>query len=338
MQYIMNVIQDDSQIKRKERMQMERSTTYRQQKSISRELSGIMKKAAGMWQLYVLILPALVYLVVFSYFPMYGIQIAFKNYRVSMGIWDSPWVGLQHFERFLTFPDFWKIMGNTFRISFKSLIWGFPFPIVLALLLNELTNLRFKKAVQMITYAPHFISTITVCGMVLLFFNREYGVVNGIISLFGGNKIDWLSDAKFFDVLYVGSGIWQGTGWGTIIYLAALSGISPELIEAAKIDGASRLKIIWHINIPTILPTIVIMLILNCGSLLNVGFEKVFALQNDLNLSVSNVLGTYTYQIGLEGGQFSYASAIGLFNNIVNILILIFVNMVAKRLSDISIL
>lgn len=255
-----------------------------------------------------------------------------------MGIWGSPWVGFQHFERFLTFPDFWKIMGNTLRISFKSLVWGFPFPILLALLLNELTNLRFKKAVQMITYAPHFISTITVCGMVLLFFNREYGVVNGVISLFGGSKVDWLSNAKFFDVLYVGSGIWQGTGWGTIIYLAALSGISPELIEAAKIDGASRLKIIWYINIPTILPTIVIMLILNCGGLLNVGFEKVFALQNDLNLSVSNVLGTYTYQIGLQGGQFSYAAAIGLFNNIVNILILIFVNMIAKKLSDISIL
>ncbi len=317
---------------------MEKTMLYGRQKSVSSELTRVLKKAIGMWQLYVLILPALVYLIIFSYFPMYGIQIAFKNYRVSMGIWGSPWVGFQHFERFLTFPDFWKIMGNTLRISFKSLVWGFPFPILLALLLNELTNLRFKKAVQMITYAPHFISTITVCGMVLLFFNREYGVVNGVISLFGGSKVDWLSNAKFFDVLYVGSGIWQGTGWGTIIYLAALSGISPELIEAAKIDGASRLKIIWYINIPTILPTIVIMLILNCGGLLNVGFEKVFALQNDLNLSVSNVLGTYTYQIGLQGGQFSYAAAIGLFNNIVNILILIFVNMIAKKLSDISIL
>ncbi len=317
---------------------MEKTMLYGRQKSVGSELTRVLKKAIGMWQLYVLILPALVYLIIFSYFPMYGIQIAFKNYRVSMGIWGSPWVGFQHFERFLTFPDFWKIMGNTLRISFKSLVWGFPFPILLALLLNELTNLRFKKAVQMITYAPHFISTITVCGMVLLFFNREYGVVNGVISLFGGSKVDWLSNAKFFDVLYVGSGIWQGTGWGTIIYLAALSGISPELIEAAKIDGASRLKIIWYINIPTILPTIVIMLILNCGGLLNVGFEKVFALQNDLNLSVSNVLGTYTYQIGLQGGQFSYAAAIGLFNNIVNILILIFVNMIAKKLSDISIL
>ena len=317
---------------------MEKTMLYGRQKSVGSELTRVLKKAIGMWQLYVLILPALVYLIIFSYFPMYGIQIAFKNYRVSMGIWGSPWVGFQHFERFLTFPDFWKIMENTLRISFKSLVWGFPFPILLALLLNELTNLRFKKAVQMITYAPHFISTITVCGMVLLFFNREYGVVNGVISLFGGSKVDWLSNAKFFDVLYVGSGIWQGTGWGTIIYLAALSGISPELIEAAKIDGASRLKIIWYINIPTILPTIVIMLILNCGGLLNVGFEKVFALQNDLNLSVSNVLGTYTYQIGLQGGQFSYAAAIGLFNNIVNILILIFVNMIAKKLSDISIL
>ena len=174
--------------------------------------------------------------------------------------------------------------------------------------------------------------------MVLLFFNREYGIVNAVISALGGEKVDWLSNASYFDALYVGSGIWQSLGWGTIIYLEALSGVSPEMVEAAKIDGASRAKVVWHINIPTILPTIVIMLILNCGSLLGVGFEKVFALQNDLNLEVSNVISTYTYQIGLQGGQFSYASAIGLFNNIVNVIVLIFVNTIAKKLSDISIL
>lgn len=304
----------------------------------SQRLLCSLNKALSMWQLYVLILPAVVYLIIFSYFPMYGIQIAFKKYRVSIGIWGSEWVGLDHFVRFLTFPNFWKIMFNTLRISFKSLIWGFPFPIILALLLNELNNVKFKKIVQMITYAPHFISTITVCGMVLLFFNREYGIVNTVISTFGGRKVDWLSNASYFDALYVGSGIWQGLGWGTIIYLAALSGVSPEMIEAAKIDGASRARVVWHINIPTILPTIVIMLILNCGNLLGVGFEKIFALQNDLNLEISNVIGTYTYQIGLQGGQFSYASAIGLFNNIVNVIVLVFVNTVAKKLSDISIL
>ncbi len=296
------------------------------------------RKALNMWQLYVLLLPALVYLIIFSYVPMYGIQVAFKDYRVSLGITGSEWVGLKHFIRFLTFPDFWMILGNTLRLSFKELIWGFPLPVVFALLLNELTNKRFKKTVQMITYMPHFISTITVCGMVLLFFDRQYGVVNAIISLLGGERVAWLANPDYFDALYVGSGIWQGLGWSAIIYLSALSGISTEMIEAAKIDGASRLRIIWHINIPTILPTIAIMFILRCGSILSVGFEKVFALQNDLNLPVSNVISTYTYQIGLGAGQFSYATAIGLFNTVVNVSLLVVVNFISKKLTDTGIL
>ena len=297
-----------------------------------------MKKALSMWQLYVLLLPALVYLIIFSYVPMYGIQVAFKDYRVSRGINGSEWVGLKHFIRFLTSPNFWMIMKNTLRLSFKELIWGFPLPVIFALLLNELRNEKIKKVVQMITYMPHFISTITVCGMVLLFFDRQYGVVNSIIVLLGGERVAWLAEPAYFDALYVGSGIWQGLGWSAIIYLSALSGISTEMVEAAKIDGASRMKIIWYINIPTILPTIAIIFILRCGSILGVGFEKVFALQNDLNLQVSNVISTYTYQIGLGSGQFSYATAIGLFNTVVNVSLLVVVNSISKKLTDTGIL
>lgn len=297
-----------------------------------------LRKAASMKQLYLLLLLPLAYLIVFNYFPMYGIQIAFKDYRVSKGIVGSEWVGLKHFIRFLNFPDFWVIVRNTLRLSLKSLLWGFPFPIVLALLLNELTNIRFRKFVQMVSYMPHFISTITVCGMVLLFFNRQFGVINTLLGMLGVSPIDWLADVRYFDALYVGSGVWQGLGWGTIIYLSALSGVSAEMVEAARIDGATRIKIIWHINIPTILPTIMILLIMNCGNILSVGFEKIFALQNSLNLSVSNVIATYTYQIGIGGGQFSYSSAIGLFNTLVNVALLLIVNTVSKKLSDISLL
>lgn len=204
-------------------------------------LAKTLTKALSMWQLYVLILPALAYLIVFSYFPMYGIQIAFRDYRVSKGIWGSKWVGLKHFERFINFPDFWRIVSNTFRLSFKSLVWGFPFPIILALLLNELNNVRFKKVVQMITYMPHFISTITVCGMVLLFFNRQFGVVNTILTNMGFERVDFLGQDKYFDALYIGSGLWQSVGWNTIIYaVVAMAGkdMSFEFVATA-VNG-------WH--------------------------------------------------------------------------------------------
>ena len=303
-----------------------------------KENNSLLRRAARMWQLYVLILPALIYIIVFQYLPMYGVVIAFKDYRVSKGILGSDWVGLKHFIRFVTYPEFDTIMLNTMRISFKSLIWSFPLSVILALLLNELENLKIKKFVQMVTYMPHFISTITVCGMILLFFSRQYGVVNAIITLLGGERIDFLGNQDYFDALYVGSGIWQGLGWGTIIYLSALSGVSPEMIEAAKIDGASRPQVIRYINIPAIMPTIVITLILNCGGILNVGFEKVFALQNPLNMDRSNVISVYTYQLGIGGGQFSYASAIGLFNTIINVILLTIVNKTAKKVSDISII
>lgn len=294
------------------------------------------RQVLNSWQLYVLILPALLYVLVFNYQPMYGVQIAFKDFRTSKGIWGSNWVGLKHFIRFITYPNFGKIIKNTLSISLYSLA-TFPCSVILALMINELNAVRFKKTVQMITYAPHFISTVVVCSMITLFFGRSSGIVNNFIELLGGVRTDFLSQPKYFASLYVWSGVWQSVGWGTIIYLSALSGVSPELVEAARIDGASRLRIVLHINIPTILPTVIIMLILSCGSILSVGFEKVYLLQNNLNLDASQIISTYVYEIGLLNAQYSYSTAIGLFNTVVNVILLVIVNAIAKSLSDISI-
>lgn len=296
------------------------------------KLKAKYKRKKSYWQLYLLLLPALIYVAVFSYGPMYGIIIAFKDYKVKRGYLGSEWVGLEHFIRFLTYPDFWKLIRNTLGISLYSLA-TFPCAIILALLINELKSPGFKKTVQMITYAPHFLSTVVMCSLITLFVGRE-GVLGQLIgNLTIGEPENLLTVAKYFRTIYVWSGVWQGIGWGTIIYLSALSGISPELVESARIDGAGRLQVIWHINIPGILPTIAITFIMNAGSLLSVGFEKIFLLQNDLNLDVSNIIATYTYKIGLMGGQFSYSTAIGLFNNVVNIIILIIVNRITKKLS-----
>lgn len=264
---------------------------------------------------------------------MYGVQIAFRNYRSSKGIWESEWVGLEHFKRFISFPNFKLIIGNTLSIGLYSLA-TFPLDIIFALMLNELRNAKFKKTVQMITYMPHFLSTVIVCSMITLFFNQKTGVVNTIITALGGNSIAFLENANYFADIYVWSGVWQGLGWSSIIYIAALAGVSSELVEAARIDGATRLQIIWHVNIPHILPTIVTMLILSCGSILSVGFEKVWLLQNSLNLSKSQVISTYVYDIGIAGGQFSYSSAIGLFNTLVNVTLLMIVNKIAKKVTD----
>ena len=309
-----------------------------QSNSILREKRIIkrVKNVIRYWQIYVLIFPAIIYVFIFNYIPMYGVQIAFRNFRVSQGIWGSDWVALRHFERFLNYPNFSQIVLNTLRIGLYS-IATFPCAVILALLINELNNHKFKKTIQMITYAPHFISTVVVCSMILLFLNRSMGIVNNLIELLGGQRIDFIAQPRLFAHIYVWSGVWQSIGWGTIIYLAALSGVSSELVEAARIDGANRLDIIWHVNIPTILPTIIIMLILSCGSVLSVGFEKIFLLQNPLNLERSQVISTYVYTAGIRDGQFSYSSAIGLFNNVVNITLLLIVNWICKRSSSIGI-
>lgn len=287
------------------------------------------------WQLYLLILPAIVSVFIFHYIPIYGVQIAFKNFRSSKGILGSEWVGFKHFARFLAYPDFWKILWNTVRISLYALA-TFPCPVILALMMNELNSERYKKFMQMVTFAPHFISTVVVCSMVLLFFDRSQGLVNNVIAALGGERYDFVSSTRYFSSLYVWSGVWQNLGWNAIIYIAALSSVSPELIEAARVDGATRLQIVRYVNFPAILPTVITMLILSAGSLLNVGFEKIYLLQNPLNTEASRVISTYVYEIGLQGGQFSYSTAIGLFNNMVNIVVIILVNGISKRVTRVA--
>ncbi len=287
------------------------------------------------WQLYLLVLPAVVYIFLFNYMPMYGVQIAFRNFRPSKGIWGSQWVGLQFFIKFIKYPHFSKIVLNTLWISLYGMA-TFPLSIILALMLNELSNEKFKKVVQMITYAPHFISTVVLCSMITLFLNKDSGMINNIISAFGGKRQAFLEIPACFSTIYVWSGVWQGIGWGTIIYISALAGVPMEQVEAARIDGASRFQIILHVNVPTIMPTIVIMLIMSCGSVLSVGFDKVYLLQNPLNMDASNVISTYVYELGLLNGQYSYSAAIGLFNTIVNVVMLLIVNAIARRVSEIS--
>ncbi len=283
------------------------------------------------WQLYLLLVPAVFYVLIFSYGPMYGIIIAFKDYKPKLGYWGSEWVGLEHFIRFLKYPDFWKLIRNTLSISIYTLL-TFPCAIILALLFNELKNGVFKKTVQMVTYAPYFLSMVVMCSLVILMVGRD-GPLGHLYGWITGEATDLLTIPSYFSSIYVWSGVWQTTGWGTIIYLAALSGVSPELIESAKIDGAGRFQIIRHVNLPCIMPTIIIMFIMNTGNILSVGFEKIFLLQNDLNLETSRVLSTYVYEIGLLGGQFSYSTAIGLFNNVLNILTLFISNKIAKKVS-----
>lgn len=289
------------------------------------------------WQLYVLVLPAFVYVFLLNYIPMFGVQIAFKDFRTSKGIWESPWTGLENFQRFISYPDFWKIVGNTLSITLYSLA-TFPIAVFVALQMNELRNERYKKVVQMVSYAPHFISTVVICAMVKLFFDRGNGIVNHIIEALGGDRISFLSEPKYFASLYVWSGVWQSVGWNTIIYLSALSGIPTDLYEAADIDGANRLQVIWNINIPSIMPTVLTLFILSCGSLMSLGFEKVYLLQNSLNMDASQVIATYVYEIGLLNGKYSYSTSIGLFNNTVNILMMLLVNTISKKVANMDVI
>lgn len=288
------------------------------------------------WPLYMFILPALISVIIFRYIPMYGAQIAFRDFSVKHGIWNSEWVGLKYFIRFIESPAFWKLIRNTLLLNIYNLALSFPAPILLALLINELDNLKFKRTVQMITYAPHFISMVAVVGLINIFLKRETGLINIFLETIGVGEKEFLSNPDAFRGIYIFSGIWQNTGWGTIIYLATLSSVGQDMIEASLIDGASRLQRILYINIPTILPTIIILLILNTSKMLNVGFEKVFLLQNTLNMDKADVISTYIYRLGIGAGQFSYTSAIGLFNSVINAFILIMVNSIARKVNETS--
>lgn len=285
------------------------------------------------WRLYVCLLPALLYITLFSYLPMYGVQIAFRNYSASLGIMGSPWVGLKHFRQFVNSIQFGILVGNTLKISLYSLLVGFPIPILLALMLNEVKSEPFKKFVQNATYIPHFISTVVMCSMIIMFTSTTNGIINNLISRLGGNVIDFMGKSQYFRSIYVISDVWQHMGWNSIIYLAALSAIDPQLYEAAEMDGAIRIQKIWHITLPSIMPTIVLLLILRCGNLLSVGYEKIYLLQNSLNIDVSEVISTYVYKVGILSARFSYTSAIGLFNSIINFALLLIVNSLAKHVS-----
>ena len=293
-------------------------------------------KALRNWQLYLMFLPVFLYFLIFHYFPMYGIQIAFKEFSGALGIWGSPWVGFVHFERFFNSNNFGEVLWNTITISLYSLVVSFPCPILLALMLNEVKSRFFKKTVQTITYAPYFISVVVLAGMIILFLSPQSGIFNMMREALGMEPINYMYEGKYFKTIYVLSGVWQSTGWGSIIYLSALAGIDPALHEAAVIDGASRLKRIWHISLPGILPTVCIMLIMNCGSLMNVGFEKVFLLMNDINRSSAEVISTYVYKVGLQQSQYSFSTAIGLFNSVINFILLISVNAIVRKLDQTS--
>jgi putative aldouronate transport system permease protein len=290
------------------------------------------------WQLYAMLALPLIWLAIFAYWPMYGVIIAFKDYNVVSGIWGSPWAGFKYFDRFIESYQFWKLIKNTVYLHVYELVATFPLPILLALCLNTVRKKWFSRSAQLITYAPHFISTVVVVGLVVVLTNPNTGVANKLIGLLGFGPVDIMGDAGMFRHIYVWSGAWQGMGFAAIIYLAALTSVPPELHEAAIVDGASRLRRMWHIDLPAIVPVAVILLILNIGSILSVGFEKVLLMQNNLNLDTAEVIDTYVYKVGLASDvpQFSYAAAIGLFRSVVGLILLVLANQLARRFAKSS--
>ncbi|MGN0759808.1 MAG: ABC transporter permease [Candidatus Ventricola sp.] len=282
---------------------------------------------------YLLILPIIVYLILFCYKPMYGLVIAFKNYRPTRGIWGSNWVGFLWFETFFKDPYFWRLLRNTFTISGLTILFGFPAPIILALLLNEVRSNKFKRTVQTITYMPYFISLVVTCSL-LKIYCMENGLFPQIMELFGAQRQNLLANPKYFYPIYILSDIWQGIGWNSIIYLAALSGIDQEQYEAARIDGANRLQQVIHITLPGLMPTITILFILRMGNILNVGYEKILLLYNPSTYEVADVLSTYTYRTGLENQQYSLSTAVGLFNTMVNVVFLLITNYISKKSTE----
>lgn len=288
------------------------------------------------YQLWVLLLPALVFFVIFCYFPMYGVQIAFREYKAAFGITGSDWKGLEHFETFFTSYYCSRMFSNTLLLNVYGLLVGFPIPILLAIMLNQLNSKRFKGFTQTAIYVPHFISTVVLAGMIYLFFSPTNGIINKLIMSFGGEAIYFMVEENWFRPLFIGSDIWQNAGWNTILYIATLTSIDPQLYEAATIDGATRMQKIRHIDIPHLVPIAVMMLILNCGSLLSSNTDKALLLQTTGNTRTSDIIGVYVYNVGLGKAQYSYTSAIGLCLNVINFTIIVFVNAISRRAGEIS--
>ncbi len=297
---------------------------------------GRLKKILSRYDLYLMLLLPITWYVIFQYGPMYGIQIAFKDFHPAYGFAGSEWVGFENFERFFSSYYLGRLLWNTFSISMLSLLIAFPIPILLALLISEIQNKRLKKLVQNVTYVPHFISLVVIVGMLSLFLNANGGFVNVVLNTFGMESIPFMAKAEWFKTIFIGSNIWQNMGWQSIIYIAALSGIDPELYEAAKMDGASRFQRVLHVSLPGIFPVIIILLILDIGQFMNVGFEKILLMQNNLNLASSEVIQTFVYKNGILNGDFSYSTAIGLFNSLINFTLLIIINQYAKKKAETS--
>lgn len=294
------------------------------------------RQARRRWQLYLIFLVPLAFVIIFRYGPMYGLQIAFKDYIITKGIADSAWAGLKHFTRFLSSHQFGRLIRNTVGISLYSLMVGFPIPILLAVMLNECRRKRFKKLVQMTTYAPHFISTVVMVAVIQQVLDPKIGVVNLAIAGLGGTSVNFMGEPSMFKTIYVLSGVWQSMGYNSIIFIAALSSVDPQLEEAAVIDGANRFQKVWYVDIPSILPTAVIMLIMQVGRIMNVGFEKVFLMQNTLNLEASEIISTYVYKMGMVNAQYSFSTAVDLFNSVVNLVLIILVNWLARKVGETS--
>ena len=305
--------------------------------TVKRPLSErIVRQVRKNWMLYLFVAPSLIYLIIFNYVPLYGIQLAFKDFSAAQGIWGSKWTGFTHFQRFFESYQFWTLMENTIVLSLYSLCMNFPIPIILALLLNYSISRKFKKFTQTVTYAPYFISVVVLVGMIQVFFAPD-GPINQFLKLFGMQEpVLFMGSPEYFRHIFVWSGVWRQAGWGSIIYIATLAGVNPELHEAAIVDGANKLQRILKIDLPSILPTAVIMLIMNVGNIMGLGFEKAYLLQNDINIGVSEIISTYMYKVGIQSAQYSYSTAIGLFNNVINFVLLVTVNRVAKRLSGSS--
>ena len=286
--------------------------------------------------LLLIVLPVVIHYLIFVYYPMYGNIIAFKDYSPVLGINGSEWVGFKYFLQFFRSPYFWRVLRNTLLISCYSILWGFPIPIIFALMTNDLRNGIFKRVVQAVSYIPYFISTVVICGMLVNFLSPSNGIVNTIIELFGGKPINFLMEPGWFRTVFIASGIWQGFGWSSIIYLAALTGINPELYEAATMDGASKLQQVIHVSVPCILPTIIVTFIMQIGTLMSVGYEKLILLYNPVTLDVADVISSYVYRTGLVEGNYSFGSAVGLFNSVINLLLVFLANRISKKVSEVS--
>lgn len=283
--------------------------------------------------LYLFLAPAIILTIIFKYIPMYGSIIAFKDFSPMKGIWGSDWVGFEHFTKFLTSPNFGDIFMNTLKLSVFGLVLGFPVPIILALMLNQVKRASIKKNIQLILYAPNFISVVVITGMLFIFLSPT-GPINTILSFFMDKPISFMSDPDAFVSIYILSGIWQGAGWASIIYVAALANVDPQLHDAATIDGASLLQRVKHIDLPTLKPMMAVLFILAAGGIMGIGFEKAYLMQTAMNIPTSEIIATYVYKVGLQAGDYAYSSAVGLFNSIINVILLIFVNYVVKKLNE----